>query len=201
MDIDHGTYPYVTSSNTTAGAASTGSGIGPMLIDGILGIAKAYTTRVGSGPFPTELLNGIGDKIQDLGKEFGATTGRPRRCGWFDAVVARYGICLNGIDAMILTKVDVLDRFDTLRVCTGYKYKGKVYEEMPADLDVLENGEPIYTEFEGWNQSTVEAESFDQLPDNARRYIDGLQNMLGAEFFMISTGPERKETIRQGNLF
>ena len=110
-------------------------------------------------------------------------------------------IRLNGIDAMILTKLDVLDRFDRLRVCTGYKYKGKVYEEMPADLDVLENGEPVYTEFKGWNQSTVEAESFDQLPNNARRYIDGLQNMLGAEFFMISIGPERKETIRQGTLF
>jgi len=176
-------------------------GIPPTQIDRVVGVIKAYTTRVGEGPFPTELHDEDGEKLRKEGYEFGSTTGRPRRCGWFDVVVARYGIRLNGIDAMILTKVDVLDQFDTLRVCTGYKYKGKVYEEMPADLDVLENGEPVYTEFEGWNQSTVEAESFDQLPDNARRYIDGLQNMLGAEFFMISTGPERKETIRQGTLF
>jgi adenylosuccinate synthase len=166
-----------------------------------VGVIKAYTTRVGEGPFPTELHDSDGEKLRKEGHEFGSTTGRPRRCGWFDAVVARYGIHLNGIDAIALTKVDVLDRFDTLRVCTGYKYKGKIYEEMPADLDILENGEPVYTEFAGWNQSTVGAESFDQLPDNAKRYIDALGKILGVGFLMISTGPGREETIHQGALF
>jgi len=201
LDVDHGTYPFVTSSNATSGGACTGLGIPPTQIDRVVGVIKAYTTRVGEGPFPTELHDENGEKLRKEGHEFGSTTGRPRRCGWFDAVVARYGIRLNGIDSMVLTKVDVLDRFDTLRVCTGYKYNGKVYEEMPADLDILEKGEPVYTEFPGWNQSTVDAESFDQLPDNAKRYIDVLQTMLGIGFLMISTGPERKETIRQGNLF
>jgi adenylosuccinate synthase len=167
----------------------------------VVGVIKAYTTRVGEGPFPTELHDEDGERLRDEGREFGSTTGRPRRCGWFDAVVARYAIHLNGIDAMAITKLDVLDRFNTLRVCTGYKYKGKVYEEMPADLDILENGEPIYTQFEGWNQSTVKVEKFDQLPDNAKQYIDGLQNILGVGFLMISTGPERNQTIRQGTLF
>ena len=201
LDVDHGTYPFVTSSNATSGGACTGLGIPPTQIDRVVGVIKAYTTRVGEGPFPTELHNEDGERLRKEGHEFGSTTGRPRRCGWFDAVVACYGIRLNGIAAMALTKVDVLDRFDTLRVRTGYRHKGKVYEEMPADLDILENGEPVYTEFEGWSQSTTEAKSFDQLPDKAKRYIDGLQKILGAEFFMISTGPERKETIRQGTLF
>ena len=201
LDVDHGTYPFVTSSNSTSGGASTGLGIPPTQIDRVVGVIKAYTTRVGEGPFPTELHDGDGERLRDEGREFGSTTGRPRRCGWFDAVVARYSICLNGIDAMAITKLDVLDRFNTLRVCTGYKYKGKVYEEMPADLDILENGEPIYTQFEGWNQSTVKVEKFDQLPDNAKQYIDGLQNILGVGFLMISTGPERNQTIRQGTLF
>jgi adenylosuccinate synthase len=176
-------------------------GIPPTQIDRVVGVIKAYTTRVGEGPFPTELHDANGEKLRKEGHEFGSTTGRPRRCGWFDAVVARYGVRLNGIDAIALTKVDVLDRFDTLQVCTGYKYKGKIYEEMPADLDVLENGEPVYTEFAGWNQSTVGVESFDQLPDNAKRYIDALEKMLGAGFLMISTGPGRTETIHQGTLF
>ena len=201
LDVDHGTYPFVTSSNATSGGACTGLGIPPTQIDRVVGVIKAYTTRVGEGPFPTELHNEDGERLRKEGHEFGSTTGRPRRCGWFDAVVARYGIRLNGIDAMALTKVDVLDRFDTLRVCTGYRHKGKVYEEMPADLDVLENGEPVYTEFEGWSQSTTEAKSFDQLPDKAKRYIDGLQKILGVGFLMISTGPERNQTIRQGALF
>ena len=201
LDVDHGTYPFVTSSNSISGGACTGLGIPPTQIDRVVGVIKAYTTRVGEGPFPTELHDANGEKLRKEGHEFGSTTGRPRRCGWFDAVVARYGVRLNGIDAIALTKVDVLDRFDTLQVCTGYKYKGKIYEEMPADLDVLENGEPVYTEFAGWNQSTVGVESFDQLPDNAKRYIDALGKMLGAGFLMISTGPGRTETIHQGTLF
>ena len=201
LDVDHGTYPFVTSSNSTSGGASTGLGIPPTQIDRVVGVIKAYTTRVGEGPFPTELHDEYGDKLRKEGHEFGSTTGRPRRCGWFDAVVARYAISLNGIDAMAITKLDVLDRFDTLKVCTGYKYKGNTFKEMPADLDILENGEPVYTDFEGWNQSTVEAENFDQLPDKAKFYIDGLQNILGVGFLMISTGPARNQTIRQGILF
>ena len=201
LDVDHGTYPFVTSSNSTSGGASTGLGIPPTQIDRVVGVIKAYTTRVGEGPFPTELHDKYGEKLRKEGHEFGSTTGRPRRCGWFDAVVARYAISLNGIDAMAITKLDVLDRFDTLKVCTGYKYKGNTFKEMPADLDILENGEPVYTDFEGWNQSTVEAENFDQLPDKAKFYIDGLQNILGVGFLMISTGPARNQTIRQGTLF
>ena len=201
LDVDHGTYPFVTSSNSTSGGASTGLGIPPTQIDRVVGVIKAYTTRVGEGPFPTELHDEYGEKLRKEGHEFGSTTGRPRRCGWFDAVVARYAISLNGIDAMAITKLDVLDRFDTLKVCTGYKYKGNTFKEMPADLDILENGEPVYTDFEGWNQSTVEAENFDQLPDKAKFYIDGLQNILGVGFLMISTGPARNQTIRQGTLF
>ena len=201
LDVDHGTYPFVTSSNSTSGGASTGLGIPPTQIDRVVGVIKAYTTRVGEGPFPTELHDDYGEKLRKEGHEFGSTTGRPRRCGWFDAVVARYAISLNGIDAMAITKLDVLDRFDILKVCTGYKYKGNTFKEMPADLDILENGEPVYTDFEGWNQSTVEAENFDQLPDKAKFYIDGLQNILGVGFLMISTGPARNQTIRQGTLF
>ncbi|MBT6600339.1 MAG: adenylosuccinate synthase [Nitrospina sp.] len=201
LDVDHGTYPFVTSSNSTSGGASTGLGIPPTQIDRVVGVIKAYTTRVGEGPFPTELFNEDGEKLRTYGHEFGSTTGRPRRCGWFDAVVARYAIRLNGIDSIAITKLDVLDRFDALRVCTGYKYKGKVYSEMPADLEILENGEPEYIEFEGWNQSTVEAENFNQLPNNAKRYIDGLQSILGTGFLIISTGPERNQTIHQGTLF
>ncbi len=201
LDVDHGTYPFVTSSNSTSGGASTGLGIPPTQIDRVVGVIKAYTTRVGEGPFPTELHDADGEKLRKEGHEFGSTTGRPRRCGWFDAVVARYAIRLNGIDGMAITKLDVLDRFDTLRVCTGYKYKGKIFEEMPADLEVLENGEPIYTQFEGWNQSTVKAKNFDGLPDEAKRYVDGLQNILGVGFLIISTGPERNQTIHQDTLF
>ena len=201
LDVDHGTYPFVTSSNASSGGACTGLGIPPTQINRVVGVIKAYTTRVGEGPFPTELKGESGEKLRAEGQEFGSTTGRPRRCGWFDAVVARYGVCLNGINSIALTKIDVLDRFDTLQVCTGYKYKGAVYEEMPADLSVLENCEPVYTEFPGWNQSTVGIESFDQLPENAKRYIDALENLLGAGFLMISTGPERCQTIRLGDLF
>ena len=201
LDVDHGTYPFVTSSNASSGGACTGLGIPPTQINRVVGVIKAYTTRVGEGPFPTELKGESGEKLRAEGREFGSTTGRPRRCGWFDAVVAKYGVCLNGINSIALTKIDVLDCFDALQVCTGYKYKGTVYEEMPADLSVLENCEPVYTEFPGWNQSTVGIESFDQLPENAKRYIDALENLLGAGFLMISTGPERCQTIRLGDLF
>ncbi len=201
LDVDHGTYPFVTSSNPTAGGACTGLGIPPNKIDKVIGVVKAYTTRVGEGPFPTELHDDCGDLLRKEGDEFGATTGRPRRCGWFDAVVGKYAVDLNGIDQVTLTKVDVLDQLDTIRVCTGYKYKGAELDGLPADPVVLANCEPVYTEYPGWKTRTSGIQSFDLLPDNAKRYIDGLEKHLGVGFVLISTGPDREETIRQGDLF
>lgn len=201
LDVDHGTYPFVTSSNSTSGGACTGLGISPPQIDRVIGVAKAYTTRVGEGPFPTELKDGAGEKLRKDGHEFGSTTGRPRRCGWFDAVVARYGIRLNGIQAIVMTKIDVLDSFEVIRVCTGYKYKGKLYTDMPADADVLENCEPVYTEFEGWMEPTLGIDTLEKLPKKARIYLDGLEKILGVGFLFLSTGPDRDQTIRLGNLF
>ncbi|MFQ5672572.1 MAG: adenylosuccinate synthase [Nitrospinales bacterium] len=201
LDVDHGTYPFVTSSNATAGGACTGLGIPPTGISRVVGVVKAYTTRVGEGPFPTELSGGNGDQLRMDGQEFGATTGRPRRCGWFDAVVAKYAIGLNGIDSMILTKIDVLDQFDTIQVCTGYRHQGRVYDEMPADIEVLENCRPVYTEFKGWKQKTVGIDCLKNFPDNARRYIHGLEDLLGVGFMIVSTGPGRDQTIRLEELF
>jgi len=201
LDVDHGTYPFVTSSNSTSGGACTGLGIPPTKVDRVTGVIKAYLTRVGEGPFPTELKDAYGEKLRKGGEEFGATTGRPRRCGWFDAVIGRYAISVNGVDSMTLTKIDVLDDFETIKVCTGYKYNGKVYEEMPANLDVLENCEPVYIEFDGWMEKTTGVETFAKLPDNARRYIESLQKILGVDFIMVSTGPDRKDTIQMGELF
>ncbi|UCD10806.1 MAG: adenylosuccinate synthase [Nitrospinaceae bacterium] len=201
LDVDHGTYPFVTSSSSSAGGACTGLGIPPSQVGRVVGVIKAYTTRVGEGPFPTELKCGFGEQLRAEGHEFGATTGRPRRCGWFDAVVARYGNAINGTRALALTKIDVLDKFETLKVCTGYKHGGKVYEEMPASLKVLENCEPVYREYPGWKESTVGVDAYDKLPGNARRYIEELSRLSGAEFTLISTGPERGHTIRLSGLF
>jgi len=201
LDVDHGTYPFVTSSNSTAGGACTGLGIPPTKVDRVLGVIKAYTTRVGEGPFPTELLDADGERLGKVGHEFGATTGRARRCGWFDAVVAKYGIHLNGIDALLLTKVDVLDGFKTIKVCTGYEYKGKTFLEMPADPEVVENCQPVYTEFDGWSESTIGVQDFDKLPKNARHYIDRLSELLETPFMMVSTGPDREQTIQRESLF
>ena len=201
LDVDHGTYPFVTSSNSTAGGACTGLGIPPTKVDRVLGVIKAYTTRVGEGPFPTELSDEDGQRLGKVGNEFGATTGRPRRCGWFDAVVGRYGVHLNGIDALILTKIDVLDGFKTIKVCTGYEYKGKTFSDMPADPEVLQNCQPVYVEFDGWSESTVGIQEYDRLPENARRYIDRLSELLETSFMMISTGPDREQTIQLGSLF
>lgn len=201
LDVDHGTYPFVTSSNPTAGGACTGLGIPPTKISRVAGVVKAYATRVGEGPFPTELTDDDGARLRKDGREFGATTGRPRRCGWFDAVAARYAVELNGIDAAILTKLDVLDNFDTVKVCTEYRYNGKTLRDMPAELGVLEKCKPRYTEFKGWKQSVEGVDSFDKLPGNARRYIEALQEMLGVEFIVISTGPEREQTLKLGELF
>jgi adenylosuccinate synthase len=201
LDIDHGTYPFVTSSSSTSGGACTGLGIPPNCVDRVVGVIKAYTTRVGEGPFPTELDDKDGEKLRSDGHEFGATTGRPRRCGWFDAVVARYAIEVNGVDAMLLTKVDVLDQFATIKVCTAYRYDGKESAEMPPSAETLERCEPVYAEFPGWRQKTSHIDTFDKLPDNAKRYIDALRKLLGVDFMMISTGPGREQTIRLGSLF
>ena len=201
LDVDHGTYPFVTSSNSSAGGVCTGLGIPPTKIDRVLGVIKAYTTRVGEGPFPTELFDKDGVQLGNVGHEFGATTGRPRRCGWFDAVVAQYAIQLNGIDALILTKIDVLDGFKTIKVCTGYKFEGKVYSDMPADSKILENCEPVYTEYEGWMEKTAGIRDFDKLPEKARNYVTHLSDLLETPFLVISTGPDREETIQLGPLF
>ena len=201
LDVDHGTYPFVTSSNSSAGGVCTGLGIPPTKIDRVLGVVKAYTTRVGEGPFPTELFDKDGEQLGSVGHEFGATTGRPRRCGWFDAVVARYAIEINGIDALILTKIDVLDGFKTIKVCTGYKFEGKVYSDMPADPKILENCDPVYTEYEGWMEKTAGIRDFDKLPEKARNYVKHLSDLLETPFLIISTGPDREETIQLGPLF
>ncbi len=200
LDVDHGTYPFVTSSNSTAGGACTGLGIPPNKIDRVIGVVKAYTTRVGEGPFPTELHDADGDQIRKEGDEFGSTTGRPRRCGWFDAMVARYAVAVNGIDAIVLTKIDVLDQMDTLRICTGYKTGGKVVTEMPASLSAIEQAEPVYQDFPGWKQKTSGLETFEQLPDNAKRYIEGLEKLIGIEIALISTGPDRTQSIIKKDL-
>lgn len=202
LDVDHGTYPFVTSSNSTAGGACTGLGIPPTKVTRAVGVVKAYTTRVGEGPFPTELFDKDGEQLRSDGQEFGSTTGRPRRCGWFDAVIAKYAIALNGLDAMVLTKIDVLDQFETIQVCTGYQFDGKVISgDVPADLHALNNCKPVYTEFKGWKEKTTGITSYDKLPDNAKHYIEGLGKLLGVDFMMLSTGPQRHETICLGELF
>ncbi|MBI3794169.1 MAG: adenylosuccinate synthase [Nitrospinae bacterium] len=195
LDLDHGTYPYVTSSYTVSGGACVGLGIPPGKIDKVIGVAKAYTTRVGEGPFPTELLDGVGAKIQEEGNEFGATTGRPRRCGWFDGPVARYAVEINGIDEIALTKLDVLDVLDKLCVCTAYKVDGKTVERIRDDVSILERATPVYKEFDGWNTKTAGITEFSKLPDKAKRYIGFLQEQAGAHISIVSTGQGRESTI------
>ncbi|MBW5411963.1 MULTISPECIES: adenylosuccinate synthase [Pseudomonas] len=195
LDIDHGTYPFVTSSNTTAGGVATGSGVGPLYLDYILGITKAYTTRVGSGPFPTELFDETGAYLAKKGHEFGSVTGRPRRCGWFDAVILRRSIEVNSISGLCLTKLDVLDGLETVRICVGYRNAEGELTEAPTDADSYIGLEPIYEEMPGWSESTVGARSMDELPANARAYIARIQELVGAPIDIISTGPDRNETI------
>jgi len=194
LDIDHGTYPYVTSSNTTAGAASTGSGIGPMLIDGILGIAKAYTTRVGGGPFPTELFEETGAILASRGQEFGSTTGRPRRCGWFDAVMVKRACLINGVSSLCLTKLDVLDGLDEIKICTGYEEDGAPVEGFP-DMGRLSSCRPIYEVLPGWQAATFGIKTYSALPQAAKDYIDRLENLTDCSVDLISTGPDRVDTI------
>ena len=195
LDIDHGTYPYVTSSNTIAGGACTGAGIGPTKIDRILGIVKAYTTRVGEGPFPTELNDELGESIRQRGGEFGATTGRPRRCGWLDILGLRYSVSINGLTGIGLTKMDILDGLEKINLCVGYKYDGKVYDTFTTDLDVLKRCEPVYEEMPGWKESTVGIKEFDRLPSNAKSYIKKIESLLKTPIQIISTGPKRDEII------
>jgi adenylosuccinate synthase len=201
LDVDHGTYPYVTSSNTTSAAACTGGGIAPNRITTVVGITKAYTTRVGSGPFPTELLDDLGQKLQHDGEEFGATTGRPRRCGWFDAVVARHAVRLNGLTGLAVTKLDVLTGFKALRVCVAYELDGKRIEEVPASLGIFNAVRPIYEEFPGWDEPLAKARSLDDLPTNARRYLTALEELTATPIFMVSVGARRQDTIILRNAF
>ncbi|GAB4339558.1 MAG: adenylosuccinate synthase [Calditrichia bacterium] len=195
LDVDHGTYPFVTSSNPTSGGACVGSGIPPTKIDSVTGVLKAYTTRVGEGPFPTELLGADGEKLREIGGEFGATTGRPRRCGWFDLVIARYAARINGLTEIALTKLDVLDKFDTIKICTAYKLGGELIEEFPASVSALEECEPVYHQLPGWNSDTSEAREWDDLPANARRYIEFIESALDVPVKIISVGPGRSKTI------
>jgi adenylosuccinate synthase len=201
LDVDHGTYPFVTSSNATAGGACTGSGIGPTRIDRVLAVVKAYTTRVGSGPFPTELNDADGEKLRAVGAEYGVTTGRPRRCGWFDAVIARYAARVNGVTDFVLTKLDVLSEFDRIPVCVGYRLPdGNIIDEMPMTQTDFHHAVPVYEELPGWNEDISAARSFEDLPKNARRYIEVLQEMSGAPFSVIGVGPDRQQTIQLRDL-
>jgi len=195
LDIDHGTYPYVTSSNTVAGAVCAGAGVAPQQIHGVIGISKAYTTRVGGGPFPTELFSPEGETIRRKGGEFGTVTGRPRRCGWFDAVVARTAARLNGVNSFALTKIDVLSGFSTLRVCTAYEHRGQRYEEVPASAHVLEQLTPVYEELPGWSEELTDIRSLDALPTNTRRYVERIEQLVNVPVKMISVGAGREETI------
>jgi adenylosuccinate synthase len=194
LDIDHGTYPYVTSSNTTAGGACTGSGIGPNRIDKVVGTIKAYTTRVGEGPFPTE-DDGLSDFLHGLGREFGATTGRARRCGWFDAVFVRYATMVNGIDELAVTNVDGLDTMEVIRVCTGYKLGRKKVDFPPSDIELLAQCEPIYQDFPGWKKDTTGAKSWSDLPPRCRQYLQAIAKLSGAKLGIVSVGPGREQTI------
>lgn len=195
LDVDHGTYPYVTSSNTVAGQAAAGSGLGPRSVGYVLGIVKAYTTRVGEGPFPTELFDDDGKRIAERGREFGTVTGRARRCGWFDAVLARQSIAINGIEGVALTKLDVLDGFAELKICTGYRLGDQTLDYLPAGLKAQEGIEPIWETIEGWSESTQGARSWKDLPANAIKYVRRIEELIGAPVALLSTSPERDDTI------
>ncbi len=201
LDVDHGTYPFVTSSNTVASAAATGSGCGPNSINYVLGITKAYTTRVGEGPFPTELKDEIGEKLGTIGKEFGTVTSRKRRCGWFDGVLVRQTIKIAGIDGISLTKLDVLDQLDEIKMCVAYEIDGKKIDYLPAAVEDQLKAKPIYKNFNGWKSSTKGIKKFDELPDNAKNYIKELEKFVGTKIASISTSPERDDTILVINPF
>ena len=201
LDVDHGTYPFVTSSNVVAGAVTTGSGIGPTRIDRVLGITKAYTTRVGAGPFPTEDHGSDGERLRDAGGEYGATTGRPRRCGWFDAVLLREAVVVNGITDLAINKLDILSGFEELKLATAYKIGGKVTEEFPMTLDEMSRAEPVYETMPGWKEDVREVRRLEDLPDPARRYIERIESLVDVEASFVSVGPGREEIIRMKDPF
>jgi len=196
LDVDFGTYPYVTSSNPTSGGACTGTGIGPTKIDRVMGVIKAYTTRVGMGPFPTEIPDGSEIDLRTLGNEFGATTGRPRRCGWFDAVIANYAVRVNGLDAFAVTKLDVLDTLPEIKLCVAYEYQGKRLTQFPSEIRILEECQPVYETFPGWQQETSSIRNYADLPVNARNYLQAISDLTGTNLDIISVGSGRDETIR-----
>lgn len=195
LDVDHGTYPYVTSSSTVAGGACTGAGVGPTWIDAVVGISKAYTTRVGSGPFPTELTDSVGEALRKRGAEFGSTTGRPRRCGWLDLVVLKDAIRVNGLTGITMMKLDVLSGTNPIRICTGYQLDGKVVDDVPASLDVLDRVKPVYEDHPGWTEDLAGITSFDALPENAKKYVRRVETLANVPVVMLSVGPNRDETI------
>jgi len=197
LDVDYGTYPFVTSSNATAGGACTGSGIGPTQIDRVIGVMKAYTTRVGEGPFPTELNDEVGKQLLEVGQEFGTTTGRARRCGWFDAVIAKYSVQVNGLDGLAITKLDVFDGMSELKICTGYRNRetGEVMNQFPSQLRALQHVEPIYESWPGWQSSSQDARRYEDLPVQAQRYLSRISELIGCPLAIVSVGPERNQTI------
>src|SRR5690606_19945505 len=195
LDVDHGTYPFVTSSNATAGGACTGSGVGPTRIDSVIGIAKAYTTRVGEGPFPTELDDEFGERLRSVGHEYGTTTGRPRRCGWYDAVVSRYASRVNGLTDIVLTKLDVLTGIEQIPVCVAYEVDGQRVDEMPMTQSEFHHAKPIYEWHEGWTEDISGVRSFDQLPRAARDYVLALEAQSGTRMSVIGVGPDREQSI------
>ena len=195
LDIDYGTYPYVTASHPVSGGVGVGAGVAPKRIDKVVGVVKAYCTRVGEGPFPTEQLNDIGDKIREAGHEFGTVTGRPRRTGWLDACVVRYAGQLSGLDYMAITRLDILDGFDEIKMCTGYKLDGKMLNEIPASLNVLARVEPVYETFEGWKEDISGCRDYEKLPEKARKYLERLSAVTGVAIGIVSVGPNRDQTI------
>jgi len=201
LDIEHGTYPFVTSSSTVSGNAACGSGVGPKALDEIFGIVKAYTTRVGQGPFPTELFDDIGDSIQKKGAEFGATTGRKRRCGWFDMVMVKNAARLNSLTGLVITKLDVLDELDEIKICTGYEYKGVLITDFPPSLSVLEQCTPVYEAMPGWKQDTSNIKNYNDLPDNTKKYLEKIEKLAKVEIKIVSVGPGREATIIKGKLY
>lgn len=201
LDLDHGTYPFVTSSNPTAGGACTGSGVGPRKMQNIVGVVKAYTTRVGAGPFPAEQINETGEYLRQTGHEFGTVTGRPRRCGWLDTAVVKYAAMLNSLDYLAITRLDILDGLDKIKICTGYKYDGKVLEEYPASLDVLEKAEPIYEELPGWKTKISDCKTYDELPEAARYYVERISQLVDVPLGIVSVGPNRDQTIVLRDIF
>lgn len=201
LDLDHGTYPFVTSSNPTAGGACVGSGVGPRMMSNIIGVVKAYTTRVGAGPFPAEQSNKIGEYLRETGHEFGTVTGRSRRCGWFDSVVVRYAAMLNSLDYLAITRLDILDGLDTINICKGYMYKGIELKEYPESLNVLQDVEPVYEELPGWKTDISGCKSYDELPENARYYVERISQLVGVPLGIVSVGPDRSQTIVLHDVF